>query len=172
MEKITALAVPLLLFICSILLLFSKKDLFGGFMSGAESGLETTVKLLPGLVLMCTAASLFTASGAAEILVTLISPITSLLGIPAEIVPFLAVRPVSGAASSSVLTELYKASGVDSFAGFAASVIAGSSDTMFYIFAVYFSAAGVKKTKYATLSGILTMLAVIIFGTFIARLFY
>jgi spore maturation protein B len=172
MEKITAAAVPALLLVCALLLLLSKKDLFSSFISGAESGLETTVKLLPGLVLMCTAASLFTASGAADVLTSILSPITSRVGIPAEIVPFLTVRPISGAASNSVLTELYKTSGADSLAGFTASVIAGSSDTMFYIFAVYFSAAGVKRTRYAVVSGVVTMLAVILFGCFIARLFY
>lgn len=172
MEKVTSLIVPAVLLICAFMLLFSKKDLFDSFITGAESGLKTSVSLLPSLVLMCTAASMFTASGAGDILARLLAPITGFFGIPKEIVPFLVVRPISGSASNSVLAELYDTAGVDSLAGFTASVIAGSSDTMFYIFAVYFAAAGVKNSRYATAAGLFTMLAVTVLACALSRVFF
>lgn len=172
MQKIASLIIPGVLFICAGMLLFSKKNLYESFICGAEAGLKTSVSLLPGLVLMCTAASLFFASGASEIVSRLLCPITDRLGIPSGILPFLAVRPISGSASNSVLAELYKNVGADSLEGFTASVIAGSSDTMFYIFSVYFSAAKVKNGRYAVIAGTVTMLAVIITACAVSRIFF
>ncbi len=171
MELLTSLLIPIIICLCALLLLLSKKDLADSFFTGAQSGIKTTVGLLPGLVLMCSAASMFTASGAGEILSKLLSPLTTLLGIPGEILPFLIVRPISGSASNSVLVDLFSRVGSDSLAGFTASVIAGSSDTMLYIFAVYFSAVGVKNTRFAIPIGFISMLAVIILSTIIARAF-
>ena len=101
-----------------------------------------------------------------------ISPVTELLGIPSEIVPFLIVRPISGSASNSVLSELYREFGADSFPAFTASVIAGSSDTLFYIIAVYFSAVKIKNTRHSVAAGICTMLTVIVLSCFVSRIFF
>ncbi len=172
MQKITSFSVPCLLLICAWMLLFSKKDLASSFIKGAGEGLKTTVSLMPGLVLMCTAAAVFTASGAGEMLSKLLKSPAKLLGIPSDILPFLTVRPMSGSASSSMLTELYQTAGVDSFSSFCASVIAGSQDTMFYIFALYFSAAGVKRSRYALPAGLFTMLAITILACALSRIFF
>ena len=171
MQYLTNLVLPGLLCFCALFFLFSKKELLDIFITGAESGIKTTVNLLPGLVLMCTAAAMFTASGAGEILSQVFSPITGLFKIPDSILPFLIVRPISGSASNSVLCELFDKAGPDSIGGFTASVIAGSSDTMLYIFAVYFSAAGVKNTRYALPIGFISMFAVILLSCFIAPFF-
>ncbi len=172
MELISSLAVPAVLCICSLIMLFSKKECFGAFLCGAERGVKTAFSLLPTLVVMCTAAAMFTASGAGKLLSEVISPLTDLFGIPSEIVPFLIVRPISGSASNSVLSELYRELGTDSLAAFTASVIAGSSDTLFYIIAVYFSAVNIKNTRHAVLAGICTMLTVVIVSCFVSKLFY
>ena len=171
MKLIASLIVPIVLCICAVLLLSSKLGLLESFTRGAESGIRTALGLLPSLVLMCTAASMFTASGAGELLSRALSPLTSLLGIPGDILPFLVVRPISGSASNSVLTELFKNVGSDSLSGLTASVIAGSSDTLFYIFAVYFSSAGVKNTRYSVPVGLMAMFAVIILSCAVSRLF-
>lgn len=171
MNSVSSLIMPLILGICGIFILFSKKKLFDSFIEGAEGGIRTAVSLLPTLVLMCTAASMFTASGGGRILADMLSPVTDIFKIPGTVLPFLAVRPISGSASNSVLGELFQSVGCDSPDGFTASIIAGSSDTMLYIFAVYFSAVGVKNTRYATLVGMVSMLAVIILASFIAPYF-
>lgn len=171
MNIVSSLIMPLILVVCGIFILFSKKNLFDSFIEGAGSGIRTAVSLLPTLVLMCTAASMFGASGGGKILADILSPVTGILRIPDTILPFLAVRPISGSASNSVLSELFKNVGTDSTDGFVASIIAGSSDTMLYIFAVYFSAVGVKNTRYATIVGLISMLAVIILSSIIAPYF-
>lgn len=171
MNTLSSLIMPLILGLCGIFILFSKKNLFDSFIEGAESGIKTAVSLLPTLVLMCSAASMFTSSGGGKILADILSPVTDIFNIPGTILPFLAVRPISGSASNSVLSELFKNVGTDSTDGFVASIIAGSSDTMLYIFAVYFSAVGVKNTRYATATGFISMLAVIILASLIAPYF-
>ena len=172
MELVSSLAVPVVLCFCSLIILFSKKDCFGAFMKGAEKGVKTAFSLMPTLVIMCTAASMFSSSGAGKYLSGLVSPVTELLGIPSEIVPFLIVRPISGSASNSVLSQLYTELGADSFAAFTASVIAGSSDTLFYIIAVYFSAVKIKNTRHAVAAGICTMLTVVVISCFVSRIFF
>ncbi|MBQ7821273.1 MAG: spore maturation protein [Clostridia bacterium] len=171
MKLISSSIVPVILCITAVLLLLSKKGLIESFNKGARSGIKTSVSLLPGLVLMCTAASMFTASGAGELLADILAPVTEFINIPSDILPFLVVRPISGSASNSVLNELFDSIGSDSLSGFTASVIAGSSDTMFYIFAVYFSSVGVKNTRYAVPVGLFAMLFVILLACAVSRIF-
>lgn len=171
MKYIPSAAIALILLASALLILFSKRNLFDSFISGAFDGMRCAVKLLPTLVIMCTAAAMFTASGAGALITALISPITDFLGIPGELLPFLAVRPISGSASNSVINELFSEYGADSLVGFTASVIAGCSDTVFYIVAVYFSAVNIKNTRYALPVGIISMLVVCVVCAHIARLF-
>ena len=171
MSLVSSIIVPGIITLIAVLLLFSKKDLLESFNTGATSGIRLTVSLFPSLLLTCIAASLFTASGAGEILARLLSPITSLLGIPSEILPFLTVRPISGSASSALLAQLFEDYTSDGYIGFAASVIAGSSDTLFYILAIYSSAAGVKNMRYAIPVGLLTMLFTTILACMISGMF-
>ena len=171
MKLVSELAVPSVLCACSLIILFSKKDCFGAFLKGAEKGVGTAFSLMPTLVIMCTAAAMFSSSGAGELLSRLLSPVTGLFGIPSEIVPFLIVRPISGSASNSVLSQLYTELGANSPAAFIASVIAGSSDTLFYIIAVYFSAVNIKNTRHAVAAGICTMITVVVLSCFVSRFF-
>jgi Uncharacterized membrane protein len=153
MNLVSALAVPLILAAVGALMLFAKREksekYFDAFVAGARDGMSTAVKLLPALTALLCAVSMFNASGAAGLLAEFVTPVCRALGIPPEIVPLLVVRPVSGSASSALAAELFARISPDSFAGRCASVILGSSDTVFYIIAVYFTAAGIKKTRHA-----------------------
>lgn len=150
MLTIAAYAVPLVLMVCAAAFLTGgKKDLTSVFISGARSGLASGLKLLPTLVLLMSGIRMFTASGALDILVRSAKGISGLLRIPSEILPFVLVRPLSGSTSVVMLKELFSSCGPDSFAGRCASLIAGSTDTILYTVAVYFSFAGIKKTRHA-----------------------
>lgn len=153
MNFVTGMAVPLVLAGVGALMLFSKREksekYFDAFIVGARDGIATAVKLLPALVALLCAVSMFNASGAAELLSQIAEPVCAALGIPPEIVPLLVVRPVSGSASSALAAELFSRVSPDSYAGRCASVILGSSDTALYIIAVYFAAVGIKKTRHA-----------------------
>lgn len=172
MENISQLLVPLVMAFVGLGMLFSKKDLFSEFLSGAKNGLETSFRLLPTLTALLAAIYMFNASGAAESLARFLSPFCVKIGIPAELVPLILVRPLSGGASNAVIADILTKYGPDSFAGRCASVIAGSSDTLLYIISVYFGAVSIKKTRHALPAAVLTMVFCVFLSCFLCRLFF
>lgn len=169
MLAISYYIVPLVLFGVACLILFCKEDLFAEFIVGARDGLKTAVGLLPVLVGLLSGISMFTASGAGDALASLLAPALSYIGVPQEVVSLVAVRPFSGGGASAMLSQVFEESGCDGFAGRCASVIAGSSDTVFYILGVYFSSVKVKNTRGAVALSLVTMLFCVIFACFLVR---
>lgn len=162
---------PLLLVLFGLACLLSKKDTGTLFIEGASEGIRSAFSILPPLVLLMTATSMFSASGASELLTKLLSPVFDMIGVPSELTPLLIVRPLSGSGSTALLSDALNTYGPDSYIGRCASIISASSDTVFYVTALYMSGAGVKKTRYT----IPCALAVMVFGTvmscLLARLF-
>ena len=161
---------PFVLLCVGVMMLFGGGDLFGEFVVGAKNGLKTAVGLLPVLVGLISAISMFTASGAAEALSSLMAPVLSVFGVPEEVASLVAVRPFSGGGATAMLSQVFDEYGCDSFAGRCASVIAGSSDTVFYILGVYFSSVKVKNTRGAVVCALVTMLFCVVFGCFLAKI--
>ena len=116
---------------------------------GAGEGLGVLIKIVPAMVALLTAVYMLRASGLLEALGQLLAPLLTKVGVPPEVVGLLLVRPVSGNAALGVGAELISTYGPDSFIGRTAAVMLGSTETTFYTIAVYFGAAGVKKTRYA-----------------------
>lgn len=172
MEYISTLVIPIVIAIVAILMLIPNKQYFEIFVEGARDGISTTVKILPTLVALMVSIKMLSASGALVWLSGIISPVTNLLGIPEEILPLLMTRPFSGSASSASFSNLLSTYGADSIAGFCASIIMGSSDTIVYIMAVYFSSVKIKKTRYAMPVAFFVMLFCIAFASILTRLFY
>ena len=121
-------------------------DVFSAMADGAREGLHVVVSIFPPLVGLLTAVYMLRASGALDALTQLLSPLLGALGIPAETAPLMFLRPISGSGALAVGSELY---GVDSLVGRTAAVMLGSTETTFYVIAVYFGAAGIKRTRYA-----------------------
>ncbi len=172
MNFFTSLLIPALLSLFGLACCFSRRDLPDAYLKGAQEGLQSAFRLLPSLALLMTAVSMFTASGAAEALASLLRPLLSRLGIPSELVPLLIVRPVSGSGSTALLSELYERLGADSFAARCASILAASSDTLLYITAVYMSAADVRKTRHTLPAALLVMLLGVFLSCLAARLLF
>lgn len=172
-DLISSLVIPLILLAVAFFLAKGgKSDYLGAFCKGAADGLRTTVGLVPTMVLLMTALSMLTASGALEMISGALSPIGEKIGVPAEIIPLIITRPISGSAANASFAALLDTAGADSLAAFAASVIMGSSDTVIYIISVYFSGAShVKKTRHAVPVAVIVMLFCIFFSCFIARRF-
>jgi spore maturation protein B len=170
--SLSYLIVPVIFLAVGAVILVSRKDLFGEFIAGAKDGLATGIKLLPTLVALLAAVNMLNASGATELVASALTPLCARFGIPAEIVPFLVVRPVSGGASTAMITDLFNKYGPDSFAGRCASVIMGSSDTIIYIIAVYFSSVSIKRTRGTVPAAFMTMLFGVFFSCLITRLFF
>ena len=124
-------------------------DMYGAFLSGAEKGMRSAMALLPALCGMLLMLAMLNASGLAEMLTRLAAPATALLRLPQEVAPMVLLRPLTGSGSLAALEAIFAQCGVDSRAGRIASVLMGSSETIFYTMTVYLGAAGVKKLPYA-----------------------
>ena len=121
-------------------------NVYAALTRGAEDGLTVLLHVIPALVGLLTAVSMFRASGAMDALARLCAPVLNLLGIPAETVPLMLVRPVSGSGALAVASDLMAAHGPDSYIGRVAAVMLGSTETTFYTIAVYFGSAGIVRT--------------------------
>lgn len=124
-------------------------DVFEAMLDGIRDGFQTLLRILPPLIALLTAVLMLRASGALEALTGLLAPALALLGIPAETAPLMLLRPVSGSGAMAVASELMAEYGADSLVGRTAAVMLGSTETTFYVIAVYFGAAGIKNTRWA-----------------------
>ena len=124
-------------------------DMYSAFLSGAEKGMRSAFSLLPALCAMLLMLALVDASGLTKMLTALLSPVTDLLRIPKEVAPVVLLRPLTGSGSIAALESMYEQCGPDSRASKIASVLMGSSETIFYTMTVYLGAVGVKKLPYA-----------------------
>ncbi len=148
MTQISSALLPLLVVLTSLLFLLKKETAVDAFMRGAGDGFRTSLKLLPTLILLMVAVGMFSASGLGDALSRLLSRVFFFLPIPEKLYPLFIVRPFSGSAGTALLSDLFEKEGADSRVGIAASILAGCSDTVFYVTAVYFAAADVKKTRH------------------------
>lgn len=171
-ELISALVIPAVILIAAFLMFFGKRDYFDSFCIGARSGISTSVKLLPSLCAVMVALRMFSASGAVELISDALAPIGEKIGVPSEIFPLIITRPISGAASNGAFASLVESIGPDSFPALCAAILMGSSDTMIYVMAVYFSGAGIRRTKYAVPVATAVMVFCIFLSCLICRLFF
>ena len=141
--------VPLLILAVSLVALYKKENTYDLLLEGGAEGLKLVVRILPALIFLLTAVQMLKASGAVEILSRLLSPLFSFLGIPPETAMLVLIRPISGSAALAIGADLMAQYGVDSTIGRTVAVMLGSTETTFYTLSVYFSAAGIKKTRYA-----------------------
>ncbi|MFJ8245341.1 spore maturation protein [Peribacillus asahii] len=165
MAWITTISVWLIpLLICTILLYgtFKKVPTYETFVEGGKEGITMAFSIIPFLVGMLVAISVFRASGALDYMIGFVKPILALLHVPAEIVPLAIIRPISGTAALGMTSDLISVYGPDSFIGRLAATIQGSTDTTFYVLTVYFGAVGIKKMGDALKVGLLADLIGII----------
>lgn len=140
--------VPGLLFLCCAFALRKRENAYDLMLSGASEGLQMLLSILPALILLMTSVTMLRQSGAVETLSCLLSPIFRFFGIPPETAILILVRPISGSAALAVGADLMAQYGVDSTIGRTAAIMLGSTETTFYTISVYFSAAGIHKTRY------------------------
>lgn len=137
---------PVLIVFVLLYAVIKKKDAYGSFVKGAKGALPLVASIFPYLLAMFVAIELFRASGLSNILCSGLAPVLNCLGIPKEVTELIIIRPFSGNAAYVLLREIFGKYGVDTYVGKCASVIMGSSDTLFYISSVYFASTSVKKT--------------------------
>lgn len=137
------------------------------FVEGAKGGLVTTIRILPHLVAMMVAVTMFRESGALDWLLSLLAPLLAVFHIPEEIVPLALLRPITGTGSLAVATDMIAQYGPDSFLGRLAATMQGSTDTTLYVLTVYFGAVGIRNSSYALRVGLWSDLAGVIFSLLI-----
>ena len=145
---IASLLIPLLLTAAALWALRKRIDVYDALTAGASEGLLVLVRIAPSLIALLTAVYMLRASGALTLLTRLLTPVLERLGIPPETAALLLVRPVSGSGALAVGSELMRQYGTDSYTGRCAAVMLGSTETTFYTVAVYFGAAGIKRSRY------------------------
>ena len=147
-----------------------KIPVYDTFVEGAKEGFPTLIKLIPYLVGMLVAIGMLRASGAFDLLNQVVSPFLTKLGIPAEIIPIAIVRPFSNSAANAVVAELLHTQGGNSYLSHLATIVAGTTETTFYILAVYFGAANIRNTRHAVATGIIVDIAGILAAVWIGSL--
>jgi spore maturation protein SpmA len=135
---------------------------------GAKEGFQVALRIIPFLVAIFVAIGMFRESGALGLFTSIVNPLTSHVGFPSESLPVALIRPLSGTGSFAVMSEIVKHA-PDSFAAFLASILQGSTETTFYVLAVYFGSVGIRKTRYALTVGLIADAAGIIASFLIAR---
>lgn len=171
-EVVSTLAIPLLIIIFIGYGLMKKVKVYESFVDGAKEGFNIAVKIIPYLVAMLVAIGIFRAGGAMDWLIYVLKPITNLIGMPAEALPMALMRPLSGSGSLGVMSENLAVYGPDSFIGVLVSTFYGSTETTFYVLALYFGAVNIKNTRHALPVGLIADVAGILGALFIVKLLF
>lgn len=171
-QIISTLAIPMLIFIFIGYGAIKKVKIYEVFVEGAKEGFDVAIRIIPYLVAMLVAIGIFRAGGAMEILIIGLTPITNFIGMPAEALPMAIMRPLSGSGSLGIMAEIIATHGADSFIGILVSTFFGSTETTFYVIAVYFGAVNIKKTRHALPAGLLADIAGILGAVFIVKLLF
>ncbi len=138
---------PALIAVLLLFALIRRIDVYDAFVQGAREGLPLLARILPCIAAMLIALRVLRASGALDAFIGFISPALETVGMPPELAPMMVLRPFSGNAAMSLLKDVFDSYGADSFLGIAASIMLGSTETIFYTVALYFGSVGVKKTR-------------------------
>jgi len=172
MQAFSVYAIPVILIVVLFVALFKKIKVYEIFVDGAKEGFQVAIRVIPYLVAILVAIGMFRASGAMEYLIKFLTPITSLVGMPAEALPVALMRPLSGSGTLGIVTELMQEHGPDSFIGRLTSTMFGSTETTFYVLAVYFGSVGIKRTRHAVAAGLIGDTAGMLAAVLICRIVF
>ncbi len=164
--------IPLLIGFILLYGTWKKVPTYESFVDGGKEGIKIAFSIIPFLVGMIVAISVFRASGALEFFLNFLRPFIEFFGVPAEVIPLAIIRPISGNAALGLTTDLISTYGPDSFIGRLASVMQGSTDTTLYVLTVYFGAVGIKKMGDALKIGLLADAVAIISSIIIVTFFF
>lgn len=172
LEAISVWAIPIVVAVVCFYAICKKVPVYSVFTEGAKEGFSTAIMIIPYLVAMLCAIGMFRASGAMDWLCSLLDPITSLIGLPGEVLPMGIMRSFSGGGAEGMMVDLLTQYGTQSQIGRIASVALGSTETTFYIVAVYYGAIGVTNARQSIAAGLLGDLASLIAATVIVNVMW
>ncbi len=159
LDAVSTWTIPLLLAGIPLFALARRVKVYPAFLDGAKQGFETAVRVIPPLVAILVALGMLRASGALDALTHALAPLLGPLGVPTSVVPMILVRPLSGGGALGVVGDVLRSAGPDSYPGRLVSVMAGSTETTFYVLAVYMGAVGISRYRHALPAALLADLA-------------
>ena len=171
-NAVSKLAIPFLLSAFPLYAALRRVKVYEEFVEGAKEGFEVAIRIIPYLVAILVAIGMFRAAGGIELLGNLLRPILSAIGFPPDLLPLVLMRPLSGSGTLGVFSELVKQCGPDSLVTRMAATIYGSTETTFYVLAVYFGSVAVKRTRYAVLAGLTADLVGVVASVIICRMVF
>ena len=145
---------------------------YESFVQGAKEGFQVGVRIIPYLVAILVAVGMLRAAGAIDLLAQWLDPVLRRIGMPAELLPLAIMRPLSGSGSMGLVTELVKTHGPDSFLARLAATAYGSTETTFYVLAVYFGSVGIRRTRHAVAAGLLADIVSLFASLIVCRLVF
>ncbi|MDP4093035.1 MAG: spore maturation protein [Bacillota bacterium] len=172
MKSISAYAIPVIILVVLIAGMYKGVKVYDIFIEGAKEGLTTVIRILPSLVGLLVAVSVFRASGALDLIIYAFKPLATALSIPPDALPLAFLRPISGSASLAMVSDIIKTHGPDSFVGRVVSTMMGSTETIFYTLTVYFGAVGIKNIRYTLAAALIADFASVIASVWACRLFF
>lgn len=164
--------IPFILFYIIGFGLLMKTNIYDDFVEGAKDGFKVVFNILPTLVGLMIAIGILRASGALDALSDVLEPIVRIFHFPSELVPLITVKMFSSSAATSLLLDIFKEYGPDSYFGRLASIIMSCTETIFYTMSVYFMTAKIKKTRYTLAGALVATIAGIIASTIIVNIIF
>ena len=173
MNQISLYAIPMIIFIIvGYAFLVKKVKVYEVFCEGAKEGFTTAIRIIPFLVAMLVAIGIFRSSGCIDIMMRVLDPVFSAIGMPGEVLPMAIMRPLSGGGATGIMNDLMLTYGPDSLIGRLASTMMGSTETTFYVLAVYCGAVSIRKTRHAVAAGLLADVAGLLTSVWICNLVF
>jgi spore maturation protein SpmB len=168
-DAVSKLSIPFLLSSFPLYAALRRVKVYEEFVEGAKEGFDVAIRIIPYLVAILVAIGMFRAAGGVDMLSKALAPLMVAVGFPSDLLPLVLMRPLSGSGTLGVFTELVKSFGADSLLARTAGTIYGSTETTFYVLAVYFGSVAIKKTRYSLLAGLTADLVGVIASVIICR---
>ena len=172
LEAISIWAIPVVVALVAFYAICKKVPVYSVFTEGAKEGFSTAIMIIPYLVAMLCAIGMFRASGAMDFICDLLAPVTNVIGLPSEVLPMAIMRSFSGGGAEGMMADLLAQYGTQSQIGRIASVALGSTETTFYVVAVYFGSVVISNTRHSIAAGLLGDLASLIAATLIVNIMW
>jgi spore maturation protein B len=169
LDLLSVFIIPLIIIGFPLYGLWKRVPVYEEFVVGAKEGFQVAVNIIPYLVAILFAVAMFRASGAMDFFVDGLRPLLAPLGWPPEVLPMVITRPLTGSGSAGIMLDLIGRYGEDSIIVKTAATMFGSTETTFYVIAVYFGAVNIRKTRHAIPAGLIADISAMIFAVYVVR---
>ena len=169
LDLLSVFIIPMIIIGFPLYGLYKRVPVYEEFVVGAKEGFQVAVNIIPYLVAILFAVAMFRASGAMDFFVEALRPLLTPLGWPPEVLPMVITRPLTGSGSAGIMLDLIGRYGEDSIIVKTAATMFGSTETTFYVIAVYFGAVNIRKTRHAIPAGLIADAAAMIFAVYVVR---